>query len=431
MASFSLLPKELLSHIFDLSTEGDWIGHRQSSRFDFSLISRASYLATADATDFSISGDKQIKAFLAKLERETRSAAQEERKKRNGRTTRASTFGFSRVSNVRRLYVQSYPKDSPKALVALLRASPNLVGLYLDLGTMILQGHAGLPNAAQLEQSNAEKLELLTVTLVELEHLREFRLNVMRLYHDSLLKLLLPLTGLEVLGVQYVRYESSTSFTPDLLDQLAMPHLRKLEAGPLRPSDEHDLIFNALASRSTAGLQSLNIGFTSYMDFSTYLPSLLPFTSTLVNFTWVPDREPLRTIDRDAVLFLLGSMSSVQSLTLSLWTLGDPEEFMQKLYYQLNFTFGTDEPIDTTVFDTLVTLPDLHTVDLKAYLGVLDDKAVKEYITKAPALRTLIVTAPKAPESNVWRLGQRRRVVDAGEKAGVLFSYKINKQDMF
>ncbi|KAL8279503.1 hypothetical protein RQP46_008065 [Phenoliferia psychrophenolica] len=106
MASFSLLPKELLSHIFDLSTEGDWIGHRQSSRSDFSLISRASYLATADATDFSISGDKQIKAFLAKLEREKQSAALEERKARNGRTTRGSTFGISRVSNVRRLYLR-------------------------------------------------------------------------------------------------------------------------------------------------------------------------------------------------------------------------------------------------------------------------------------------------------------------------------------
>ncbi|KAL8279504.1 hypothetical protein RQP46_008066 [Phenoliferia psychrophenolica] len=292
---------------------------------------------------------------------------------------------------------------------------------------MLLLRFPGLPNATQLEQSNELKLDLLTIALSELENLRELRLDVKRILPDSLLKLLLPLTGLTSLSLDLVRCESNKTFDPDLLNQLSMPHLRTLETGRLRHSEEHDIIINTLASGSTAGIQSLHIGGTSYRNFYKCLPSLLPFTSTLVDFSWSPDRQPLTTTDRDAVLALLGSMTSLQSLTLNLWTIGDPEMFFMKLYGEVDMAFGTDEPIDTTLFDSLATLPSLHTVDLKAYLGILDHEPVRKYLAKAPALRTLILTTRV---SNVWTLAQWMRVRDAGEKARVVFAYKINAQEM-
>ncbi|KAL8293433.1 hypothetical protein RQP46_000134 [Phenoliferia psychrophenolica] len=70
MAAFALLPSEILAHILNLSNEGESAQERQRSRFSFGLIARASFLATADATDFYVAGEKQAKALAAKLERE-------------------------------------------------------------------------------------------------------------------------------------------------------------------------------------------------------------------------------------------------------------------------------------------------------------------------------------------------------------------------
>lgn len=133
MVSFTQLPLELLSHIHQLSTEGDNPREQQRARFSFALIARACFLATADSTVFHVEGDEQAKALLSKLEREKRWVAQEDVKARSGRTTRAS-LKIARVSHIRRLSCVFSYFDSGKDLGALLSATPNLVVLDLEVG---------------------------------------------------------------------------------------------------------------------------------------------------------------------------------------------------------------------------------------------------------------------------------------------------------
>ncbi|KAL8281453.1 hypothetical protein RQP46_006137 [Phenoliferia psychrophenolica] len=131
MATLPSLPSELLAHICDLATANDGFEREQRFRFSFGLIARTCYLATANATTFVVTSDRQSKALTVKLEREKERVAQAERKT-SGRTTRSALVA-PRVSNVVRLHCVYETKSSEKILARLIRSTPHLVGLTIDL----------------------------------------------------------------------------------------------------------------------------------------------------------------------------------------------------------------------------------------------------------------------------------------------------------
>ena len=133
MATLVRLPTELLAHILHFSTDGQTAELKQQSRFSFGLVARALFLASTDDTTFYVAGEKQAKALIAKLEREKKWAAQEERKAKSGRTTRLSTLSITRVSRVRRLGATVSRKTGWMVLAKLLLATPDVVVLELDI----------------------------------------------------------------------------------------------------------------------------------------------------------------------------------------------------------------------------------------------------------------------------------------------------------
>lgn len=161
MATLVQLPTELLAHILHLENEGAGSAEQQGNRFAFSLVARPLFLASADATTFYIAGEAQAKALLAKLQREKKWAAQEERKAKSGRTTR-STLSITRVSTIRRLALQLNKKTTKEKTVAsLLRAAPLITALELFAETQ------------QILQQCVASLELAFAGLTELP---EFKL---------------------------------------------------------------------------------------------------------------------------------------------------------------------------------------------------------------------------------------------------------------
>ena len=159
MATLVLLPTELLAHIVHLANEGSTAEEQQRRRFTLSLVARALFLACADATTFYAAGEKQIKALVAKLEREKKWAAQEQRKAASGRTTR-STLSITRVGKVRQLAAVLTLKTSGKSLATLLRATPDLAKLELNA-----------------QNPHALKVPALEPALKGLVHLRELHLS--------------------------------------------------------------------------------------------------------------------------------------------------------------------------------------------------------------------------------------------------------------
>lgn len=161
----STLPTEVLVHILRMSQEGQAAGPRQSQRITFGGVCRAWFLASIDSTEFSVQGEQQAKAFVAKLARERKWAAQEERKASSGRTTRASLAGLNRPSTVRRLTVHIDRKAGGRDLAALITACPRLASLTLSTSSTLLD--------------SARNSSLLEAALGSLESLHELTLEIL------------------------------------------------------------------------------------------------------------------------------------------------------------------------------------------------------------------------------------------------------------
>ncbi|KAL8293311.1 hypothetical protein RQP46_000012 [Phenoliferia psychrophenolica] len=72
-------------------------------------------------------------------------------------------------------------------------------------------------------------------------------------------------------------------------------------------------------------------------------------------------------------------MTSLQSICISMWALLDED-----------FDYTYDNPaIDTTLFDTLATLSNLHTVNLIVDEGTLDESKVVGFIESCKSLKIL------------------------------------------
>ncbi|KAL8278725.1 hypothetical protein RQP46_008794 [Phenoliferia psychrophenolica] len=133
MATFSHLASELLTHILKLSTEGETPKEQQRARFSFGLVSRACFLATANATDFYLAGPEQADALISKLEYEKEYLAEEARRFK----TRPTLLRPTRLSNVRRLKVTLDDNGIVGKLSALLPViSTSLSALELEIGDL-------------------------------------------------------------------------------------------------------------------------------------------------------------------------------------------------------------------------------------------------------------------------------------------------------
>ncbi|KAL8290278.1 hypothetical protein RQP46_003217 [Phenoliferia psychrophenolica] len=370
MAAFQLLASELLAHILKLSTEGESAEEQQRARFAFGLIARAFYLATADATDFHVAGEKMAKALISKLEREKKWAAQEERKASSGRTTRA-TLSITRVSNIRRLSFVLDKKSSGKVLAALLRATPNLSDLTLDI-----QHDRALTVPASL---NA-----LEVALGALTSLRRMNFQTMCIFGPALTRILIPLKELQALELHIYQYSDTHEIKP-LIDRLALPKLCNLRIllHPQPTAFSHTL-FAALVASSTAKIQVLDLGPTPFYSISSQSnKSFIPQASDLLHFTWTPDPEfPLNEDNRAAVLELLGAMTSLRSITIpawQFWTDESDDDDGDEPADEDSFDFY-NFPADPKLLDTLATLPSLHTVQVLVHLGRLSEEHILSLI---------------------------------------------------
>ncbi|KAL8278674.1 hypothetical protein RQP46_008966 [Phenoliferia psychrophenolica] len=329
---------ELLAHILHLATEGETAEEGQRARFAFGLVSRACFLATADATTFFVAGDTSAKALASKLEREKKWAAQEERKGKSGRTTRAS-LSTTRLTTVRRVSIVIDKRTTGKHIATLLRATPKLVALELDVAD---------PPAYRDEWSRLA-LSNIAAALGGLSILKTLRIRSSagqgypKLEPDMSLghlhRLVSPLTSLEVLDLDQSlwidEFEGLESFPP-----LPLPHLRHLHlSSPL------GLV--ALVSPPDGGLKSLHLGATSTYYISKDLDDLVPIISNLTSFTWSATAEqPLDGARRDTMLKLLGAMSSLEHITIPWWSLAASSE----------------ESKDPNIFQPLLMLPLLSTM---------------------------------------------------------------------
>ncbi|KAL8293376.1 hypothetical protein RQP46_000077 [Phenoliferia psychrophenolica] len=410
MALFALLPPEILAHILKLSTEGQHADDRQRGRFTFGLVARACFLATADATEFHVAGEAQAKALVAKLEREKKWAAQEERKGKSGRTTRA-TLSITRVSNVRRLSLIVDNKKSGKAFTSLFHATPKLVALDLDLFPVSQWGDQRSPIMAQLQPA-----------IGGLALLQELKCHVHYFHKEELLSILLPLKELRVLDFESGQEVLNKRKEPHtLLNRVALPHLREFRIRLRHSTSFNKAILCALASKSTAGIKVLDLTSTSYDYISpTVIAPLIPHITNVIHLAWTPeteflDNDVLDTPTRDALLELLGAMTSLQSIEISTWAHSEQRDD--------DDDGNNDLPIDTSLFDTLATLPSLHTVNILVKVGTLEADQVEQvisYITSHRPLRSLSINLERP---GAWTREQCARVEEASEKAGVAFAY--------
>ncbi|KAL8279491.1 hypothetical protein RQP46_008053 [Phenoliferia psychrophenolica] len=239
----------LLLHILKLSNEGEGAQERQRSRLAFGLISRACFLATADATEFCVEGVAQARDFIARIEQEKKWAVQEERRMRSGSTSRSAITGVTRVSNIRRLTLVVVDYINQKAYFDLLCATRDLVALELVAGAFSSQ---------------------LAVALGEVVGLQILQIRASYLDGRVFLQSLISLKALEVLDLEvqnYSRYGlDQTSF-----ESLALPCLKTLRIQIEGVNDLSNTILAIVAAQSTTGIQPID---HTLFDTLATLPSL-------------------------------------------------------------------------------------------------------------------------------------------------------------
>lgn len=229
--------------------------------------------------------------------------------------------------------------------------------------------------------------------------------------------MLIPLQALVKLDMGDVRLSPDENPQAGLASGLALPHLRELRistpSSPFRRINP-PVLLSVLVKGTTAGLRTLDLFQSANMAVTPFVDTLIPYLSSLTNFIWIPPHPLVDDSNRASTLALIGSMISVKNMYLSMWVGDGPPRHLD-----LDL-----EPIDPAVFDPLATLPSLRTLHLLVGVGVLDDKPVIPFLSKAqPALRRVKVDENTRRHRTPWTEEQRARVEAAGEDAGVTFEY--------
>lgn len=230
--------------------------------------------------------------------------------------------------------------------------------------------------------------------------------------------MLIPLIALESLDMANVRF-TDTAINIDLLDKVICRNLLQIRTVVNYYVDKP--VFIRLASTSTR-FRTLHLDRTSLIGITSSLPSHVPLVASIVHLTWTPSRVPVSEDDRDSVLTFVGAMTSLETLLMPMWTIGDYSTFLWG-----SIRPGTDktvfdrEPVDTSLLATLAALTHLRAVELIVQIGTLDDDPIASYVRAGPALRAVSIEVRNARS---WSSEQRERVQAAGEEAGVTFSYR-------
>ncbi|KAL8276450.1 hypothetical protein RQP46_011152 [Phenoliferia psychrophenolica] len=241
MAKLKDLASELLAKIHTLSTEGESAAKQQCARFSFGRVSRACYLATADATDFHVAGGRQAKALLSKLKMERKNQSQREREALSGRPNPWKKPWIStRVTNVRHLSISIYNDD--ESFSNLIQYVPDLIALELGFDQSYLTPVLYLPS-----------LEKALGSLTGLQELRVFS-KYLSLNPDMLLS-----SGVH-LNVLDLQVEITDIWEIEEESLLPSPHFRELRIC----LDEQPTVFTtallgALSTNSTAKVQTVNL----------------------------------------------------------------------------------------------------------------------------------------------------------------------------
>ncbi|KAL8281494.1 hypothetical protein RQP46_006178 [Phenoliferia psychrophenolica] len=240
------------------------------------------------------------------------------------------------------------------------------------------------------------------------------------------LSLLIPLRALEELdigGVWWYITDVDAFEIDALIENTALPHLRELWISIPREPPGPPVLLSALAKGSAGGLLTLNLCGSPVTTILPFLDTLTPYLSSVVNFDWTPrqsrneEATKLELADREPMLALIGSMTSITTFTMSMWVISDigrPQTRSQL----------SREPVDLSLLDTLATLPSLDSVEIYTEVGMLDEEAFVSFIKAVPTLGDLSVYEKTGAEKVPWTQAQCDRVRVAGEEAGMVFRYE-------
>ncbi|KAL8293306.1 hypothetical protein RQP46_000007 [Phenoliferia psychrophenolica] len=386
MATLPSFPAELLSHILDLSTEGESAEARQRARFAFGLIARAFFLATTNTTDFHVASESQAKGLILKLEQEKESMAQdekaEEERKLGKSNVTSSTFSMTRVSNIRRLALVIETSTNQTGFVNLLLLTPHLFALELTVTGTTYRAISQPLELALRQLKGLQKLSFRSLILIPLKALRVLKLEVEGYYQEVGHKIRLRRLSLPHLQTVQIRLQGAANGFPNSF-------------------------FGALATTSSrrGGIKSLHLH-TTRMHIITS-QTLLPHVTQLVHLTWTPEPRSLKVGHQDAVLALLGAMKNLQSIFIPVWvTPGSIRRPWASL-------------IDHSLLETLAKLPLLHSVTLLIRDGILVKSQAIGYMRAHKSLKALCLQFDK---DTAWMWEEREEVQDAAEQAGVAFS---------
>ncbi|KAL8279476.1 hypothetical protein RQP46_008038 [Phenoliferia psychrophenolica] len=399
MASFSHLAPELPSHILKLSTEGEPAKERQRFRLAFGLISRAFFLATADATEFHVDNEHRAKALVAQLEREKEWVAQEESKATSRRTSHSATLSVTRVSKIRHLSLLIDTGGDNMGFIELIHAAPALLRLDLLVDFSVTSISAGFENAlGRLKDLRHLRLRSMDVKFIE-------SINPV-----NVLRSLTPLKTLEVLDLEIRDYWDRKT----RLEKLALPHLRKLRIELNGRADHFSTALLAvLAGQSTKGIEVLDLQQTIEGWFfpETLIPLCL--VANVRRFILAPNTQygPVEDGVPAAISALLGAMTSLVWLESPMWITNSA--------WNDRMDCEGVQQLDLTLLDTLTALPSLQSVHLIAKQGHLSHTRIISYFESQNLLASFSIKFCL----EVWTRGEQDAVEDAADRAGIAFSY--------
>ncbi|KAK4700218.1 hypothetical protein P7C70_g6036, partial [Phenoliferia sp. Uapishka_3] len=399
MATARRLPTEVLSHILELSLEDLDSKERQCARIIFNQVSRAFCIAS-DSTSFYVGSEAQAKALMAKLVREKNWVAQEQGRAPGARTTRAAALGM-RVSRVRQLEADILKKKTGTAVLAkLLLANPDLVTLEISLGHKSFEVSTNFP--------------ALEGAMEKLASLRDLRLAGIGTA-DAVFRLLKPvLPRLEVLDLEEINYRGANQVDDRLLQTLAGPKLRVIRATLRGSVPSSAQLLSRLATTSKGQLRVLRLASSGILRFVGMVDEILHLATNLVHFSWDPwIVDGLKQSDCDSAHKLLTGMSSLEHLELSLWTMDVPREAEDEM----------GSVFDDTLFHTLATLQNLHTVKFSRW-SEDNGKAFEQanlipFVRSLPSLRSMCLITNAHSLNGVSSFIRKGRVLPAVEGGDV------------
>lgn len=225
--------------------------------------------------------------------------------------------------------------------------------------------------------------------------------------------MLIPLKALEVLELRVFRDYDDVRRPTHSLDRLTLPRLHTLRGIDLYHEADGlpNALLTTLACNSTAIIRTLDLNLTDLYNLTPeVVEPLIPLLGKIVRLSWNPFSQYAAPADRrDAGLALLGAAHSLVTLSITMWATVDGHN--DHLLYH-------EQQIEHTLFDTLVTLPSLHPVNL-IIEAQLNHNHIVSFIKAHKPLQFLYIIFHEGG----WKAEDLEVVRKAAEEACVAFTY--------